>query len=114
MEIVNASLSDAGLPTFVIWDSYVEKELKDGTKTATTGWEDGNITFSASPILGNTQNTTVADETVNDGTIKEKSDFVLVKTWYEQDPLVQVTKGVAYAVPVLNGASNIFILKTQV
>lgn len=110
---VNAALSDAGLPTFIIWDSYVQMETKDGVLTPTTGWEDGRICFSQTPTLGNTQNTTVADETVNDGTIKEKSDFVLVKTWFEQDPLVQVTKGVAYAVPVLNGASSIYILKTQ-
>lgn len=110
---MNTALRNAGLPQFILWDSYMNLEAKDGTQTPTTGWQDGNILFATSNVLGNTQNTTVADETVNDGTQKTKNDFVLVKTWYEQDPLVQVTQGKAYAIPVLNGADKLAILQTQ-
>lgn len=111
---VNAALSRGGLPTIIIWDSYVNVESKAGVHTATTGWEDGNIVFSTSPILGSTQWTTTADDFVTiDDSVKANNDFVLVKAYAEQDPIKVVTKGVAYAIPVLNGANGLFILKTQ-
>ena len=109
----NAALSRQGLPQIVIWDSYVALEGKDGVKTVDSGWDAGAVTFSASNVLGNTQHTMSADEFVTVGkATKTKSGIVLVKTWAEEDPITVITKGTAYAIPVLNGAKNIHILKT--
>lgn len=114
VETANQALTRAGLPTFIIWDSYVNLESKAGVMTATTGWEDGNILLSESPVLGDTQHTTTADGFVDiDESVKATNDFVLVKAFAEQDPITVVTKGIAYATPVLNNASGLYILKTQ-
>ncbi len=114
LDTVNTALRNAGLPTFIIWDSYINLETKAGVIGSTTGWFDGNITFSASPVLGSTVNTTTADAYVNiDASTKAENDFILVKTYAEQDPITVMTKGVAYATPVLNGANSLYILKTQ-
>lgn len=114
LSTANAALLDAGLPQFIIWDSYVNIESKAGVWTSTTGWEDGNILLSATNILGDTQHTTTADGFVEiDDSVKAQNDFVLVKAFAEQDPITVVTKGIAYATPVLNNASGLFILKTQ-
>jgi len=110
---VNSALTNQGLPTIIIWDSFVTIEGKDGTQEAVSGWEPGNVVFSESVVLGDTQYTMSADEFVQAGkATKTKSGIVLVKTWGEEDPLTVITKGLAYATPVLNNARNIHILKT--
>lgn len=110
---VNSALTSQGLPIIIIWDSFVTIEGKDGAQTTESGWQSGNILFSETPILGNTQYTLSADEYVNVGTAqKTKSGIVLVKTWGIEDPITVITKGTAYATPVLNNAKNLHILKT--
>lgn len=111
---VNTALTNAGLPAFIIWDSYVNLESKAGVYTATSGWEDGNILMSASNQMGDVQWTTTADAFVTiDDSVKASNDFTLIKAFAEQDPITVITKGVAYATPVLNNASQLYILKTQ-
>lgn len=110
----NAALNRQGYASIVIWDSFVTIEGKDGNQTTVSGWEPGNVLFSESAQLGNTQYTLSADEYVNVGqAVKSKSGIVLVKTWGIEDPITVITKGVAYATPVLNNAKNLHILKTK-
>lgn len=116
MDTVNTALRNAGLPQFRIWDSFITLEDKAGTQSVTSGWELGNVTFSVGPLLGKTSWTTSADAFVGadvDKSTKAQNDFVLVKAYAEQDPITVVTKGIAYAIPVLNGANSTFILKTK-
>jgi hypothetical protein len=109
----NAALTDAGLPAFVIWDSYIQIETKAGTWSAVTGWATNAVLLSPTNVLGNTFNTTTADGFVDiDDAVKSQNDFVLVKAYAEQDPITMVTKGVAYATPVLNAATSLYILNT--
>lgn len=112
-QTINAALAAQGLPQFIIWDSYVNLESKAGVLGSTSGWEPGRVVFSATSQLGVTANTTTADEWVNiDDSVKAVNDFIVVKTFAEQDPITVITKAAAYAVPVLNGASQLHILKT--
>lgn len=114
LDTVNASLRSAGMPTIVIWESIINLESKAGTLTATTAWEDGRVLLTANLELGSTQWTTTADDFVTiDDSQKSNNDFVLVKVYAEQDPITMVTKGVAYATPVLNGASGLYIIKSS-
>ncbi len=114
VETVNAALTRQGLPTIIIWDSFVSLEGKDGTQTAVSGWEAGKVTFTETAQLGNTQYTLSADEFVSGGTaVKTKSGIVLVKTWGVEDPIMISTKGVAYATPVLNNVNSTYILSTK-
>lgn len=113
---VNSSLSRNGLPTIRIWDTYVQIETKAGSLSTVSGWETGNVTCTTVPTFGKTQWTTPADAFVGsdvDKSQKAYNDFVLVKAYAEQDPITVVTKGVAYATPVLQGANAIFIMKTK-
>lgn len=114
LETVNNSLNGAGLPTIVIWESYVNLESKAGALTATTGWTTGKVVLSPTLQLGTTQWTSTADDfvTIDDST-KANNDFVLVKVFAEQDPITMVTKGVAYATPVLNNAKSIYIITSD-
>ena len=89
------------------------QESKDGTQTVVSGWEPGNVTFSVTEQLGNTQHTTSADEYVQAGVAtKTKSGIVLIKVWGLEDPITVVTKGTAYCTPVMNNSKSIIILKT--
>jgi hypothetical protein len=111
---INAALTRQGLPIIVIWDSFVALEGKDGAQTAVSGWEAGKVTFSESSTLGSTQYTLSADEFVSGGTaVKTKSGIVLVKTWGLEDPITVVTKGTAYATPVLSNVNSLYILSTK-
>lgn len=115
VEQANIALRAAGLPTIIIWESFVTIEDKAGNQVASSGWVPGNITFTATEAIGNTQYTTSADEFVSVGKAqKTKSGIVLVKAWGEEDPITVITKGVAYATPVLNSAKGTFILQTEV
>ena len=115
LEQLNAALARENLPTFRVWDSYVAIEGKKGAEPkAETGWIEGNVCFSVAPQLGQVQWTDTADAFVTiDDSVKAQNDFTLVKVFALQDPISVITKGVAYATPVLDGALRMFILKTK-
>jgi hypothetical protein len=114
LDQANSALMASGLPQIVLWDSIMNIEGKSGALTATTGWDTGVVTLSPTRVLGSTQWTTPADAQVDiDDSVKEMNDFTLVKTWAEQDPITMVTKGVAYATPVLDNASQLYIIKSD-
>jgi hypothetical protein len=111
---LNSALSRQGLPTIIVWESDVVLERKSGSQQTVSGWQDGNVTFTESNVYGDTQYTLSADEYVTAGVAqKTKSGIVLVKTWGIEDPITVVTKGVAYATPVLNNSKNVHILQTK-
>lgn len=114
LQTLNIALGQQGLPQIIVWDSYVSLEGKDGSQNTVSGWRQGNIAFTETPSLGNVQYTLSADEYVQAGVAqKTKSGIVLVKTWGIEDPITVITKGTAYATPVLNNSQNVHILRTQ-
>lgn len=115
LEQLNTALRANSLPIIKIWDSYVTLEKRDGKKgDAVTGWKEGRVAFTVSETLGEVQWTDTADSQVNiDASTKAYNDFAMVKMWAEQDPITVVTKGVAYAMPVLNNSTQHYILKTE-
>lgn len=116
LDQVNTRLSQYGLPTIRVWESAVSHESKAGVISSTNGWELGNILFSVSPILGDTQYTTTPEFSMNFGTTTAQTvaeGFVLVKTFGVQDPILVSTKATAFALPVLNDTKKNVILKTK-
>ncbi|WP_018675729.1 major capsid protein [Riemerella columbina] len=116
IEQLNAQLQGKGLPTFRLWESYMGYETKAGTVDAVNGWESGNILLSVSPILGATQYTTTQEFTMGFADVMSKSikdDFILVKTFGYQDPILISTKATAFAIPVLSNTKKNLILKTN-
>lgn len=112
---INTALASQNLPTIEIWESYVNEEAKDGTVTATSAWELGNIHFSTSENFGETQYTISPEASVNLGeTTKETIDeFILVSVLGQANPMRVITKAAAFATPVLNNTKQKMILKTK-
>lgn len=113
---LNTELQSKGLPVFKVWDSFVQQEGKDGVRTATTGWAQGNITLTVSPIIGATKYTVSDEFNIKTGleiSKEVKDDFILVKTWGTEDPQIISTKGTAFAIPVFNNVKKSLILKTK-
>lgn len=112
---INSALTAQNLPTIEIWESYVNDEAKDGTLTAKSGWILGNIHLSGTATFGNTQYTISPEASMN---LNETSkittnEFILVSTIAKAAPLSVLTKGMAFATPVLNSVKKRLILKTK-
>lgn len=113
---LNTELQLKGLPVFKVWDSFVQTENKAGERTAVSGWVQGNITLTISPIIGVTKYTVSDEFNIKTGieiSKEVKDDFLLVKTWGTEDPQIMSTKGTAFAIPVFNDVKKSLILKTK-
>lgn len=113
---LNTALAQQGLPTIVLWDSFVNAEKKDGTKELMSGWEQGNILFSYTSQLGDSQYT-ITDEFNNafPDVMSQavNSDMILVKSIGASNPLTVTTTGKSFSLPVLRDPKKIKILKTK-
>ena len=116
LEQLNAELAERGLPIIKVWESYVSVEGKNGEITVANGWEEGNVLFSTSALLGTTQYTTTPEFTISFADVMSKSvkdNFILVNTFGHQDPILVSTKATAFATPVLNDSKRKLIIKTK-
>ena len=116
LEQLNTELTEKGLPIIKVWESFISFEGKNGEVTVANGWEEGNILFSTSAQLGNTQYTTTPEFTMSFADVMSKSvkdNFILVNTFGHQDPISVSTKAAAFATPVLNDSKRKLIIKTK-
>ena len=116
LDQLNAELAERGLPIIKVWESFISFEGKDGEVTVANGWEEGNILFSTSALLGSTQYTTTTEFTMDFADVMSKSikdNFILVNTFGHQDPISVSTKATAFATPVLNDSKRKLIIKTK-
>jgi phage major capsid protein E len=116
LEQLNAELAERGLPIIKVWESFISFEGKNGEVTVANGWEEGNVLFSTSALLGSTQYTTTTEFTMDFADVMSKSikdSFILVNTFGHQDPISVSTKATAFATPVLNDSKRKLIIKTK-
>nr|DAV04981.1 MAG TPA: capsid protein [Caudoviricetes sp.] len=116
LDQLNAELAERGLPIIKVWESFISFEGKDGEVIVANGWEEGNILFSTSALLGSTQYTTTTEFTMDFADVMSKSikdSFILVNTFGHQDPISVSTKATAFATPVLNDSKRKLIIKTK-
>lgn len=116
LEQLNAELAERGLPIIKVWESFISFEGKNGEVSVDNGWEEGNVLFSTSALLGNTQYTTTPEFTMDFADVMSKSikdNFILVNTFGHQDPISVSTKATAFATPVLNDSKRKLIIKTK-
>jgi len=110
---VNAALSGAGLPMIKIVDTYVTIEKNDGTQTVVSPFETGAVCFLPSLTPGRTYNAPLADENINSSqAFRVKQGPVLIKKYAVEEPLTEVTIGMANAFPVISEAMNMYLLDT--
>lgn len=112
---LNTALASQNLPQIDIWESYVREEDKAGNITTTSGWELGNIHLSTTANFGETLYTLSPEAEIDLGeTTKTTIDqFILVSVLGEANPMRVITKGTAFATPVLNNTKQKLILKTK-
>ena len=116
LEQLNAELAERGLPIIKVWESFISFEGKNGEVSVDNGWEEGNVLFSTSALLGSTQYTTTPEFTMDFADVMSKSikdNFILVNTFGHQDPISVSTKATAFATPVLNDSKRKLIIKTK-
>ena len=116
LDQLNAELAERGLPIIKVWESFISFEGKDGEVIVANGWEEGNILFSTSALLGSTQYATTTEFTMDFADVMSKSikdSFILVNTFGHQDPISVSTKATAFATPVLNDSKRKLIIKTK-
>lgn len=115
LEQLNTALQAQNLPVIDIWESYVNNEAEDGTLTAESGWELGNIHLSGVQDYGSTQYTISPEASTPLGeSYKEVVDtYILVSAIGHAAPMSVLTKGTAFATPVLNSVNKRMILKTK-
>ena len=107
---VNAAFAANNLPEIKIIESYVNVEI-DGTRTVTDPWSTGIVTFSPDLVVGNTWNGPLADDMIDSSVaVKARRDYILVKKWSEEEPIKEVTKGIANAFPALSNPSHLYML----
>ena len=111
---VNMALVAHRLPEIRIIDTYVTIEKTDGTRQTVNPWEKGIVTFVPEMKCGYTYHAPMADEMVVDGVAtKVKKEHILIKKYSTEDPVTEVTKGIANALPVWGNADRCYLYDTN-
>lgn len=106
------ALNDEYGAQFHVVDSVFRVENADGTKTAVRPWKEGNVVGIPSENAGRLVYGTLAEETmpVAGVTYTKSGSHVLVSKYSETDPLEEYTTAQALVLPVIDGASGIYVL----
>ena len=110
VEQVNKTLKQLpylrGLQIHVI-DQDITIETPDGARTTANPFADDAVTFTEAAVLGNTYWKMPADMKVTGSSaIKAMNGLTLVKKFAEEEPLKEVTIGLANALPTWQGANR--------
>lgn len=115
MEEINVALRAHRLPEIRIIESYVTIEKTNGTRATVNPWEEGAVTFVPQLECGYTYHAPMADELIRDSVAtKVKREHILVKKYSTEDPVTEITKAIANAIPVWSSADSSYILNTLV
>jgi hypothetical protein len=117
VEQVNAAMAKLpylrGLQIAVI-DQDITIELADGTRPISGNpFVDNVVTFTESKLLGNTYWQKPADVSVQgSAALKVMNGHTLIKKFAEEEPLAEVTIGIANAFPAWTGSQRSYLLDT--
>lgn len=110
---VNVFLSAIGLPTIEIIDTPINIEAKDGTYSTVTPFADGRVSFSLDNNYGEMFRTYSNEErSPIAGRSYAKSQNVLISKYQDGDGN-EFTQSEFIAIPVINKANSLAILKTD-
>lgn len=111
---VNLALRAHRLPEIRIVDTYVTLESATGNRTTVNPWQSGIVTFIPELACGYTYHGPMADEMVADSVAtKAKREHILIKKYSTEDPVTEVTKGIANAIPVWGNADRCYLFDTR-
>lgn len=102
-----------GIQIHVI-DQDITIETPDGARTTSNPFADNAVTFTESAVLGNTYWKMPADMKVQGSSaIKAMNGLTCVKKYAEEEPLKEVTIGLANALPTWQGANRSFLFDCE-
>lgn len=99
----------------IVVDSTFRVQDDDGTIRTVRPWEEANVVFVHSNIVGRLVWSDCAEKgTPVAGVEYANGDHgTLISVYHEVNPFSEVTMGQAHAIPVIDGGSQIFILETE-
>ncbi len=110
---VNAALAGSQLPQIILIKQSVQVEI-ESVRTTLNPWTDGIATFVPDKIVGNTYYAPLAEDMVPESTaVRVKRGYVLLKKYATNEPLTEVTIGMANAFPFWSSALKSYIVDTQ-
>lgn len=109
------ALADEFGAEFIVVKGSFRQEKPDGSFTTIKPWEQANVVGLIDKKVGRLVYGTLAEETIPvAGVTYEKSgSHILVSKYSETNPLEEFTCGQALALPVIDGANHIYILKAD-
>lgn len=110
-----AALNDEFGATFHIVDEVFQVERADGTKVAVKPWEVANVVGVPAEQVGRLVYGTLAEETnpVAQVNYQKSGSHILVSKYSKTDPLEEFTSAQALCIPVIDGASGIYLLQAN-
>ena len=99
----------------IVIDQDITIELADGSRNTGNPFEDDVILFSESKVLGNTWWKKPIDAKKLPGSVAEKvmHGHTLVKKFSNEEPVQEVTQGIANAFPAWNLAGRSVLMQTN-
>lgn len=100
---------------FRVVNSSFKIEKPDGTRETIRPWEQANVVGLTSEKVGRLVYGRLAEETnpVADVTYEKSGSFILVSKFSKNEPLREFTSGQAFALPVIDGGNNVYVLHTD-
>lgn len=100
--------------TFRVVDSSFLIESADGKRRSIKPWEQANIVGLTTDKVGRLVYGRLAEETNPvDGVAYEKSGYILVSKFSDNEPLQEFTTAQAFVLPVIDGGNNVYVLHTD-
>jgi hypothetical protein len=98
----------------VVIDQQLTIELPNGNRTTVNPFESNVVTFSESQILGTTYWKRPIDLNVqNSVALKVMNGHTLIKKFSNEEPVKEVTQGIANAFPAWNQSTRSYLLQTN-
>lgn len=98
----------------VVIDQQVTLELNNGSRTTVNPFEDNVVSFSESKVLGATYWKKPIDlNLANSVAMKAMNGHTLIKKYSDEEPVKEVTQGIANAFPAWNLASRSCLMQTN-
>ena len=95
-------------------DQEVTIELKDGTRTTVNPFEDDVVLFSESKVLGKTYYKKPIDMNMtNSVALKAMRGHTMIKKFSEEEPVKEVTQGIANLFPAWNLAGRSLLMQVN-
>ena len=113
-DLLDALSDELSLEVRVI-DSSFRIQNQDGSIKTVRPWEEANVVFVESNIVGRIVWGDCVEKTNPDKAVEyaEGEQGTLISVWHERDPHAEVTSGQAHAIPVIDGGSQIFLLESE-